>query len=471
MNQIRNTGVAIVLATAVGWSVSEAQSQEPDVKELLKRIEELEQKVKVLDLKRELDGEAAAEKAKATPTVSLGAGGFSVTTANSNFTFKVRGYVQTDGRFYASDSVDTAINDSFLIRRARPIFEGTMYEKFDYRVMLDFGAQSSLTSANNALLQDAYVTARLWPEFQIVAGKLKEPVGLERLQSGANLLFPERAYPTQLLPNRDVGLQLQGDLFGGLLRYEAGVFNGVADGGSSDFDTSDSDKDVAGRLFAHPFRRSGIGALEGLGIGVAGTYGEQSGSLRNYVSAGFQRFFTYRTSTVATAPNVLADGVHWRLSPQAYYYWGPFGLLAEYAISSQEVEQAGGGAGAGERERLEHAGWQVAASYFLTGEANSYRPVPPGTAVTFAKDGGWGALELAARLTQLDVDDDAFPIYSDPATSATKATTWSVGANWHLNRNLKLTLAYDHTEFDADSGNPLADEDEDVIITRVQFSF
>jgi phosphate-selective porin OprO/OprP len=175
MNQIRNTGVAIVLATAVGWSVSEAQSQEPDVKELLKRIEELEQKVKVLDLKRELDGEAAAEKAKATPTVSLGAGGFSVTTANSNFTFKVRGYVQTDGRFYASDSVDTAINDSFLIRRARPIFEGTMYEKFDYRVMLDFGAQSSLTSANNALLQDAYVTARLWPEFQIVAGKLKEP--------------------------------------------------------------------------------------------------------------------------------------------------------------------------------------------------------------------------------------------------------------------------------------------------------
>jgi phosphate-selective porin OprO/OprP len=457
---------AVVLTQALS-----AVAQDTDVNALFRRIEELEQRVKVLDRNRELAEEAAAEKAKTTPKVSLGAGGFSVASADSNFTFKVRGYVQTDGRFYASDRVDTAANDSFLIRRARPIFEGTVYQKFDYRVMLDFGAQSSLSTANNALLQDAYVTARLLPEFQIVAGKMKEPVGLERLQSGSNLLFPERAYPTQLLPNRDVGLQLQGDLFGGLLRYEAGVFNGVADGGSGDFDTTDSDKDVAGRLFAHPFRSTGIEALEGLGIGVAGTYGEQSGSLRNFVSAGLQRFFTYRTSSVATSPNVLSDGVHWRLTPQAYYYWGPFGLLAEYAISSQEVLQAGGGAGAGQRERLEHTGWQVAASYFVTGEANSFRAVTPRKPVTLAEGGGWGALELAARFTELDVDDDAFPIFANPATAATKATTWSVGANWHLNRNLKLSLDYDHTTFDAASGNPLADNKENVIITRVQFAF
>ena len=84
---------------------------------------------------------------------------------------------------------------------------------------------------------------------------------------------------------------------------------------------------------------------------------------------------------------------------------------------------------------------------------------------------GWGALELVARLTQLEVDDGVFPVYADPASSATKATTWSAGADWHLNRNVKLSLQYDHTAFRAAAGNPLAASDEHVILTRIQFSF
>ena len=433
-------------------------------------IDQLDQKIRVLERRQELSQEAAAEKARQTPLVSLGASGFSVSSADTNFVFKVRGYVQTDARFYPSDRVDTVANDSFLIRRARPIIEGTAFRKLDYRVMLDFGSQASLSTANNALLQDAYANLRLLPEFQIQAGKFKEPVGLERLQSGANLLFAERAYPTQLLPNRDVGVQLHGDLFRGVIHYEAGLFNGVADGGSGDFDSSDADKDVAGRLFAHPFKNTEVEALKGLGIGISGTYGEQSGSLRPFVSEGLQRFYTYRTSTVAGSPNVQSDGTHWRLSPQAYYYWGPFGLLAEYATSSQEVRQAGGGAGAGLSERLSHTGWQVAVSYFLTGEKNSFKTVTPLRPVNFAS-GNWGALELAARVSQLDVDDDAFPIFANPATSATKALSYGVGLNWHLNRNLKFTVDYGHTDFDAAAGNPFASRSEDVVISRLQFSF
>ncbi len=311
----------LIAVVGAHLTIPASAADNPETIDALKReLEALDQKVRVLERKQELDKDAAAEKAKQVPTVSLGAGGFSVTSPDSNFVFKVRGYVQADARAYVSDQVDTASTDSFLIRRARPIFEGTVYDKFDYRVMLDFGAQTSLSTANNALLQDAYVTARLWPELQLQAGKFKEPVGLERLQSGANLLFIERGYPTQLLPNRDVGFQVQGDLLQNSLRYEVGVFNGVADGGSGDFDTADDDKDVAGRLFASPFKNTEIGALQGLGLGVAGTYGNREGALRPFASEGLQRFFTYRTSTVAGNPNVLADGTHWRLSPQAYYY-------------------------------------------------------------------------------------------------------------------------------------------------------
>jgi phosphate-selective porin OprO/OprP len=446
-------------------------AQEAETIEGLKQqIQQLDQKVRILERNRELDQEAADTKAKTASKLSLGASGFAVTSADSNFVFKVRGYVQADGRFYPSERVDTAINDTFLLRRVRPIFEGTVYDKFDYRVMLDFGAQASLSTANNSLVQDAYVNARLAPEVQLQAGKFKEPVSLERLQSGANLLFVERAFPTQLAPNRDVGVQLQGDLFNRTLRYEVGAFNGVADGGSGDFETADSDKDVAARVFAQPFKNSDLDALRGLGFGVAGTYGDQDGALRSYISEGAQRFFTYRTSAVATAPNVLASGNHWRVVPQAHYYWGPFGLLTEYAVSSQEVLQAGGGAGAGTRERLTHTAWQVAASYFLTGEENSFKAVNPLRPVG-GGDGGWGAWEIAVRVSELDVDDDAFPIFANPATAATGALAYGVGVNWHLNRNLKVTLNYGHTDFEAEAGNPFADQSEDVILTRVQFAF
>lgn len=461
-----------LLAGIAGVQVSlPVFAQDADTIEALKQqIQQLDQKVRILERNREIDQDAADAKAKTATKVSLGAGGLSVTSADSNFVFKVRGYVQTDGRLYPSDRVDTTINDTFLIRRARPIFEGTAYDKIDFRVMLDFGAQATLSTANNALLQDAYVNARIAPEFQLQAGKFKEPVSLERLQSGANLLFIERAYPTQLAPNRDVGVQVQGDLFNSTLRYEVGVFNGVADGGSGDYETADSDKDVAARVFAQPFKNSNVDALRGFGLGVAGTSGNQEGALRSFISEGAQRFFTYRTSTVATAPNVLARGNHWRVLPQAYYYWGPFGLLAEYAVSSQEVLQAGGGAGAGTKERLTHTAWQVAGSYFLTGEENSFKAVNPLRPVG-AANGGWGAWELTARVSGLDVDDDVFPIFANPATAATKALSYGVGVNWHLNRNLKVTLNYGHTDFDAAPGNPFATQSEDVILSRVQFSF
>lgn len=435
---------------------------------LLKRIEELEQQVKILSRKDEIAEEAAVVKAKSAVTVSAGASGFQIRSADTNFVLKVRGYLQADSRLFAGDEgASSAVNDTFLLRRVRPIIEGTVYDKFDYRLMLDFGSGLTASTANNAYLQDAYVNARLWPQFQIQAGKFKEPVGLERLQSGGNLLFVERAYPTQLLPNRDVGLQIHGDLGNGLLNYAIGAFNGVADGGSADIDRTDDEKDLAARLFAHPFKNSEIGALQGLGLGIAGTIGNQAGTPRGYVTPGQQNFFSYYSGTGAAAATAT-DGTVWRLSPQAYWYWGPLGVLAEYAISSTELVRTGGGL-ARTSDNLEHTAWQIAASYFLTGEDNSFKAVAPLKPFTLGGD-GWGAFEVSARISQLKLDDDTFPTFADAGTNAREALTYSLGANWHLNRNFKLNLNYEHTDFDGGTTAFLADG-EDAVLLRAQISF
>jgi phosphate-selective porin OprO/OprP len=445
------------------------------VDELKSLIHELDQKVRVLERKQELEQETAGEKAKTAPSLSAGADGFTLRSADTNFVLKIRGYLQADARFYADDHSGGTANDTFLLRRVRPIFEGTVFDKYDFRLMLDFGSGATATAANNAYVQDAYLTARFLPQFQLVAGKLKEPVGLERLQSGANLLFIERGYPTQLAPNRDVGFLVQGDIGrangSSLFTYAVGAFNGVADGGSGDIETADDEKDVVARIFAHPFQNTQASALQGLGIGLAGTYGDHDGAPRAYTSIGQQRFFGYRASTTpATAPNVVANGTHWRLAPQAYYYWGAFGLFGEYTLSEQKVQQAGAGAGAGTFEELRNTAWQVAASYFLTGEKNSFKAVTPRRPFRPAQ-GGWGAWEVAGRIGELNVDDDVFPIYADPGTSATKAFSWGLGLNWHLNKNVKASLNYDQTDFKGGAANDLLRRGEKAIFGRAQISF
>ena len=433
---------------------------------LLQRIEELEQKVKVLDRKREFGEEAAAEKAKTAATFSIGSSGLQVQSADTNFVLRLRGGLQADGRFFTGDSV---ANNTFLLRRVRPILEGTVLGKFDYRLMADFASGVTQTAGNNGSILDAYINARLSPAFQIQAGKFKEPVGLERLQSWRNLLFVERGLPTQLVPNRDTGVMLHGGFWNNALTYQAGVFNGTADGGSSDFDANDAEKDFAGRLFVQPFKQSRAEALRGLGFGVAGTMGEHAGAPRTYASDGAQRFFTYLTGT-GTQPNVVSDGSTWRVTPQGYYYWGPFGILGEYVISSQELRQAGGGAGAGSRATFKNTAWQIAGSYFLTGENNSFEPVSPRKPFVPA-NGDWGAWEITARLGELDVDNATFPVFANPAQSATRAFSWGGGVNWHLNRNVKLQFNYVHTDFDGGGSNPALAQPEHLFLTRAQFAF
>src|SRR5687768_10615724 len=98
------------------------------------RVDELEQELRILKRQLELDKESSTEKAKTTPIVSAGAGGFSIRSPDDNFLLKVRGYIQADGRFFPDDNSGGTSNDAFLMRRVRPIFEGTVFEKFDYRL-------------------------------------------------------------------------------------------------------------------------------------------------------------------------------------------------------------------------------------------------------------------------------------------------------------------------------------------------
>jgi phosphate-selective porin OprO/OprP len=92
------------------------------------------------------------------------------------------------------------------------------------------------------VVADAYVDIRFSRGFRIRTGKDKTPIGHELLHGDAFVLFPERSLASNLVPNRDIGVQAQGEVWGGRAVYGAGIFNGIPDGtsGNADTDTNGS---------------------------------------------------------------------------------------------------------------------------------------------------------------------------------------------------------------------------------------
>jgi phosphate-selective porin OprO/OprP len=106
----------------------------------------------------------------------------------------------------------------------------------------------------------------------------------------------------------------------------------------------------------------------------------------------------------------------------------------------------------------------------LTGEKASFEGIRP--LRNFDPGAGaWGAVEVAARLSRLDIDSDTFPTFADPAKQARRANEWVVGGNWYFNPAVKLNLDYSHVTFEGGAAGGKNRPDEETLLTRTQFRF
>jgi phosphate-selective porin OprO/OprP len=396
--------------------------------------------------------------------------GFFIQSADGASRLHAGGFVQFDGRFFTgAASGQPATPDQFAFRSVRPLFEGTVASHYDYRFMPDF-------AGGKVVIQDAYADIRYGDAVKLRAGKFKAPFGLERLQPEYATTFTERGLPTLLAPNRDLGVQVFGELAGGVFAYQVGLFNGVADGGSSDGDVSDG-KEAAARVFVQPFVR-GDSIAKNLGFGGAATIGDKNGTLASpdlptYKTQAQTTWFQYKPDpnplmpTLATTP--VADGRQWRATAQADWYAGPIGVLAEYVRS---VQRAALGDTA---SHVTADAWQVLGQWVLTGDDATYKSVTPVHPFEPSK-GYWGAFDVAARVGQLTLDDNVFADgLADPKKSARGATSFGVGVDWFPNKALRLVLDLERTKFDggakAADGSVADRPTETSIVARVQTVF
>ena len=460
------------LALALACIVAPARAAEPTTAELLARIASLEQRLaalegnataatasdvdqrlRVVERKQELQAEADAARTASMPVVSLGEKGLSLKSADNAFEVKVRGLVQGDGRMWFGDN-HFPQNDTLLLRRAEPSIEGSWGSLLGFRLAAQLAGDS-------ASVLDAYADLKFDPRATVRLGRFKTPVGLERLQSSGSTAAIELGFPSELAPGRDIGMQLQGDFKSGV-SYALGVFNGAPDGRDGVASNPDNDFEVAGRIFFEPWKDD-ANALSGLGFGLAASSGDKHGNGSNFLPR-------YRTPGQVQVFNYLGDvnaaGKQTRISPQAYFYRGRFGLLGEYIVSKQDVAAPARGV----EDTLSNRAWQLLGGVVLTGEDASYRGVAK-PAHPFTPGGpGWGAFELVARYGRLTIDDDAFPLFADPTKAVAAESGWGLGLNWYLTSNFKLVANYTQTSFDAALG-AAPREDEKAFFTRAQFSF
>ena len=441
----------------------------PEIKKLTSEVHLLERKLEVQD-------EITTSNAQKTPIIEAGEGGFKISSADKKHQVKIRGAVQADNRTYVDGG---GLIDSFDLKQGRVWLEGYVFNDIAFKIMPDFAASGNI-------LPDAYLDYIYHPAASLLVGKFKPALSLERLQGDSDGTFLERAFPTYLASNRDVGVQLHGafDFTGhtaekvvgpidakNQLTYQLGVFNGSGDDGSPNNNAADNNdnKEFVGRLFAHPFQHTSYSWLEGLGLGVAGSYSQVSSQvLKNQATPiGRNTYLNYaNVITGASAP--VSNGDSYRFYPQAYWYSGSFGAMAEYVISSQHLSGINK-TGVATNVQQNNTAWQVLGSYVLTGEDNSFGAIKPIRAFN-PLDGKWGALQLAARWSQLDVDSDTF-VFVDPNKSANQARAWTVGANWYLNNNALIRTDYEQVSFDGGAKNGGNRPSEQVFATRFQLSF
>ncbi len=256
-------------------------------------------------------------------------------------------------------------------------------------------------------------------------GKQKEPVSMARTMGMIYLPMQERAAVTDaLLPARNVGLVLSGGAFDQRMTWAGGVFNDWLD---TDDSFSDGANQFVGRVTGLPFVSADESNLLHLGIGLR--YSDANEGLRYGTEPEFNESPVFVDTGDPDTPGGFAANSSLTYNLEASWRRGPIWLLGEYTHNDVDAPDVG---------NPDFTGYYVTGSWALTGEMRGYNrqsgifnPLPVAQSVY---RGGWGAWELAARWSAIDL--------TDGLVEGGEMEIVSLGLNWWLSPIFNVNLNY-----------------------------
>lgn len=189
---------------------------------------------------------------------------------------KFSGYII--GKYSIDNQEGKASNSTFDLRFVRLSASGYCFNDFYYRLQVEINGMPS--KDNGPRIMDAFVEWQKFDFLRVKLGQFKRPIGFENPMSPLDVGLGNYSQATLKLASindridghkcsgRDVGVQLQGDLFPATdghnwLHYQVGVFNGQ---GINHTD-KDNFKDIIGGLWLSPVKGLSVG-----GFGWNGKY-------------------------------------------------------------------------------------------------------------------------------------------------------------------------------------------------------
>lgn len=203
---------------------------------------------------------------------------------------KFSGYVMTQytasGQKYDAKGLKDAKNNSFNLRMVRMALDGKFFNEFYWKAQVQLNGNTS-TLGSSPRLVDAFIEWQKCKAAYVKIGQFKRPFTFENPMHPIDQGFMSYAQNVTKLSGfsdrtgehssngRDIGIQLQGDLFPNangraLLHYQVGVFNGQG----INVKDVDQKKDYIGGLWVMPVKGMRIGAF-----GWTGSYA-RTGSKR-----------------------------------------------------------------------------------------------------------------------------------------------------------------------------------------------
>jgi len=433
-----------------------------------------------------------------------------VTAADGRSSISFRANVQLDGALYGEspegpltsdfrrgsvgglpnreNNAARDFSDGFYFRRARFGIEGTMARDFNYRLLLEFGGSGT---EGPARINDAWIAYTGFAPFTFQLGAFSPAANMDDGTSPEDLPFLERASVSELsraLGGADgrIGLAIKAN---GARWMSSLAFTTRTVNDAEVFDTQLAAVGRVGFLVA-------TGADYNLHVGASGTYvfspADQGSGTAPRHPLRFRDRPEIRVDSVRLidtgsidADNASVYGVEFGGNFRNFYLQGEhFWFNVERALPTTLPDP-------------DFAGYYLQGSWIFSGESRRYNATTgsyqsPRPTVPFSSGGGFGAWELAARYSRMDLDFME-GIQGTAASAASvrggDQSVVTLGLNWYPNPNIKVMMNY--ILIDVDRLNPAGPvntqpfgpapntpplgvqigQDLDVFALRTQFSF
>ena len=498
------------------------EAAESRIQALTDRLGTLESATQVISTQGDTVSSLATqvESLNAAPTVSVSNGRPTFATRDGFFSASLRANIMVDAGAFFQDSPGCAVvsapacpvandfrrggsaeiaqardlNSGVVFRRARVGIEGRVFKDFSYTLITEFGGSGTESPGR---IYEMWLQYNGIPNFAMRAGAFEPQVGLAANVSTSNIIMMERPSVAEITRNIAAGdsrIAVQasrwGDFgsdsgFGGSYMVAGSLTSSAIAAGGTFGDQFGAN----GRLTVAPTPSPDM--MFHVGIGGSYVFSPQDVSGPSNTgpnpAGSYPTRFNDRPESRLDATRLIdtgnIDSDHaWSYGFEGAFQYRNFLIQGEYITFGIDRRQS-------VLPDPRFNGWYVEGSWMLTGERRRYNVQnavfdgPPIAAGWAPSAGGYGAWELGARYSVVDLNYREGAPGSAPAADAVRGgeqKIYTLGVNWYLNNNLRFMLDWSHVEVDRLAPNAgtyqvptgaQVGQNFDIIALRAQFGF